>query len=190
MKGILKSRPSTPAVSDSGTSVGEKSKKLADKALNILNPARKYQKRRKELFKALAWWEDEEQNPESISSRRKIIFEDRFRRRRASLESSIRSSSKSNTRCQSQTDAEFPTGEVTRVLPSRLMRKWKKVGRVLNIANTLAKMKAHDRLANFPPLHYFTEIIVKPCPQTLSPKTPRPNPNQVLIISKTNRDWG
>ena len=73
VKGILKSRPSTPAVSDSGTSVGEKSKKLADKALNILNPARKYQKRRKELFKALAWWEDEEQNPEGISSRRKII---------------------------------------------------------------------------------------------------------------------
>ena len=153
MKGILKSRPSTPAVSDSSTSVGEKSKKLADKALNILNPARKYQKRRKELFKALAWWEDEEQNPESISSRRKIIFEDRFRRRRASLESSIRSSSKSNTRCQSQTDVDFPTGEVTRVLPSRLMRKWKKVGRILNIANTLAKMKAHDRLADFPSLY-------------------------------------
>ena len=149
MKGILKSRPSTPAVTDLGTSVGEKSKQLADKALNILNPARKYQKRRKELFKALAWWEDEEQNPESISSRRKIIFEDRFRRRRASLESSIRSSSKSNTRCQSQTDADFPTEEVTRVLPSLLMRKWKKVGRILNIANTLAKMKSHDRLANF-----------------------------------------
>ena len=52
MKGILKSRPSTPAPSDS--SVGEKSKELADKALNLINPARKYKKRRRELFKASA----------------------------------------------------------------------------------------------------------------------------------------
>ena len=115
---------------------------------------RKYQKRRKELFKALAWWEDEDQNPQNISFRRKIIFEDRFRRRRASLESSIRSSSKAsnaNTRNPSQADADFETEEITRVLPSRLMRKWKKVGRILNIANTLAKMKAQDRWINFLP---------------------------------------
>ena len=38
MKGILKSRPVTPVPSDS--SVGEKSKELADKALNLINPAR------------------------------------------------------------------------------------------------------------------------------------------------------
>ena len=38
MKGILKSRPATPAPSDSR--VGEKSKELADKALNLINPAR------------------------------------------------------------------------------------------------------------------------------------------------------
>ena len=94
MKGILKSRPSTPAPSDS--SVGEKSKELADKALNLINPARKYKKRRRELFKALAWWEDEVENPDlsldldSTPGRRKILFEDRIRRRRASLESSVR----------------------------------------------------------------------------------------------------
>ena len=45
---------------------------------------------------ALAWWEDEDQNPDRKYvdySRRKINFEDRkssIRRRRASLESSIR----------------------------------------------------------------------------------------------------
>ena len=37
VKGILKSRPVTPDVQ---ASVGEKSKVLADKALNILNPLR------------------------------------------------------------------------------------------------------------------------------------------------------
>ena len=58
---------------------------------------RKYMKRRNELFKAMAWWEDEDQNPQSISGRRKIIFEDRYRRRRASLESSIRSSKNGST---------------------------------------------------------------------------------------------
>ena len=31
------------------------------------------------------------------------------------------------------------------------MRKWKKVGRILNIANTLSKMKAQDRWEIFQP---------------------------------------
>ena len=62
----------------------------------MINPARKYKKRRRELFKALAWWEDEVENPDlsldldSTPGRRKILFEDRIRRRRASLESSVR----------------------------------------------------------------------------------------------------
>ena len=48
------------------------------------------------LFKALAWWEDEVENPDlsldldTTPGRRKILFEDRIRRRRASLESSVR----------------------------------------------------------------------------------------------------
>ena len=37
MKGILKSRPVTP---DPASTVGEKSKELADKALNLINPGR------------------------------------------------------------------------------------------------------------------------------------------------------
>ena len=35
--------------------------------------------------------------------------------------------------------------EKDRVLPSLLMRRWKKVGRILNIANTLAKLGVEDR---------------------------------------------
>ena len=89
----MKSRPVTP---DPTSTVGEKSKELADKALNLINPARKFEQRRRNLRLAIAWWEDEDQNPDLDHvdySRRKIIFADRknhFRRRRASLESSIR----------------------------------------------------------------------------------------------------
>ena len=32
-----------------------------------------------------------------------------------------------------------------RILPSHLMRRWKRVGRILNVANTLAKLKVKDR---------------------------------------------
>ena len=62
---------------------------------------RKYKKRSADLRKALEWWEDQQQNPDSAhtaASRRKIIFEDKnfsFKRRR-SLCSSVtaRSASK------------------------------------------------------------------------------------------------
>lgn len=32
-----------------------------------------------------------------------------------------------------------------RVLPSQLVRKWRRVGRILNIANTLSKLEVEDR---------------------------------------------
>ena len=51
-------------------------------------------------------------------------------------------------RCQSQSDGKMISmagGDETRVLPSRLMRKWQKLGIILNIANTLAKMRSKDR---------------------------------------------
>ena len=101
------------------------------------------------MKKALAWWEDEDHNPDIDNTRagRKILFEDRIRRRRASLESSIRSSSKSNSNGQSPNivqDLEMND----RVLPSRLLRKWRKIGRILNIANTLAKLRVKDRYIN------------------------------------------
>ena len=98
----------------------------------------------------MAWWEDEAQNPNSgffDQSRRKIIFEDRIRRRRASLESSVRSSSKGSSlgsRGQSPKTNNKET-ESDRILPSLLMRRWKKVGRILNIANTLARLRVQDR---------------------------------------------
>ena len=68
-----------------------------------------------------------------------------MRRRRASLESSIRSSSKVNSQGQSP-KAITEDEEKNRVLPSLLMRRWKKVGRILNIANTLVKLRVQDRL--------------------------------------------
>ena len=88
----MKSRPVTPY---SLYSVGEKSKELADKALNLLNPGRlklqlpnksnnkifcdrKYEQRRNSLRMALAWWEDEDHNPDRDcidNSKRKIFFE-------------------------------------------------------------------------------------------------------------------
>ena len=97
----------------------------------------------------MAWWEDEAQNPNSgffDQSRRKIIFEDRIRRRRASLESSVRSSSKGSSLGSRQSPkANTKETESDRILPSLLMRRWKKVGRILNIANTLARLRVQDR---------------------------------------------
>ena len=49
---------------------------------------RKYEQRRERLKSAMAWWEDENQNPETHNldfSKRKILFKDRhpgFQRRR------------------------------------------------------------------------------------------------------------
>ena len=98
-RGILKSRPASPSheiVMDN--KIVEKSKVVADKALNILNPyryvyvgqsypfnipsllmyLRKYSQRQKDLKKALSWWEDQDENPD-ISyvdfSRRKLVFD-------------------------------------------------------------------------------------------------------------------
>ena len=101
------------------------------------------------MKKALAWWEDEDHNPDidNTRARRKILFEDRIRRRRASLESSIRSSSKSNSNGQSPNIVQ-DLEKNDRVLPSRLLRKWRKIGRILNIANTLAKLRVKDRYIN------------------------------------------
>ena len=115
--------------------------------LGHIRPRRKYKKRIKELSKAIAWWEDDHQNADDKNfSKRKIFFEDRIRRRRLSLESSIRSSSKSNSSSNpspSPSRGSDPGND--RVLPSHLLRRWKKAGRILNITNTLAKLKAHDR---------------------------------------------
>ncbi|XP_023348746.1 uncharacterized protein LOC111717479, partial [Eurytemora carolleeae] len=75
-KGILKSRSQTPEFQNHKKRVGERGKKLADKALNLINPIRKYEQRRKKLRKNLEWWEDEK-IPKN--TRRKINFADRER---------------------------------------------------------------------------------------------------------------
>ena len=109
--------------------------------------SRKYKKRIRDLSKALAWWEDEHQNADDKNfSKRKIFFEDRMRRRRASLESSIRSTSKSNSGSNpSPSPSRGAEAGTDRVLPSQLLRRWKKAGRILNIANTLVNLRAQDR---------------------------------------------
>ena len=48
-------------------------------------------------------------------------------------------------------------GDETRVLPSRLMRKWQKLGIILNIANTLAKMRSKDRSVVMKSGKYFSQ---------------------------------
>ena len=106
----MKSRSVTP---DPSSTVGEKSKEFADKALNLINPGRcvslhtlenetiyfycrKYEQRRRNLQQALAWWEDEDLNPDRIFidfRRRKIFFDERkfiLSKRRSSLDSSLR----------------------------------------------------------------------------------------------------
>ena len=95
VKGILKSRPVTPEVIVDNVNIVERSKEVADKALNLLNPyrqifskqlktvyfcsgSRKYVQRQKSLKKAFSWWEDEDENPDIAYkdfSRRKLLFD-------------------------------------------------------------------------------------------------------------------
>lgn len=105
---------------------------------------RKYKKRIRDLSKALAWWEDDHQNADDKNfSKRKIIFEDRIRKRRASLESSVKEISKANS--NSNPSPNLSECGTDRVLPSHLLRRWKKAGRILNFTITLSKLNDMDR---------------------------------------------
>ena len=169
VRGILKSRAVTPELVHENSSLAVKSKEVADKALNIINPyrwppkhnihyqwfPRKYIKRQKNLQKALSWWEDEEQNPEIgylDFSKRKILFNfGSFRRgseasiniRWMNLEILDRNCSKLIV-TRSLSDHESTKG-----LPGHFLRKWKRAGAVLNAANLLRSSLQKKR--------YFTD---------------------------------
>merc|ERR1711953_68089 len=118
VKGILKSRPVTPEVIVDNVNIVEKSKVVADKALNLLNPYRKYVQRQKSLKKAFSWWEDEDENPEIAYrdfSRRKLLFDFGAHRRNSDVSIRTFKMDQGNT---------SPEG-VMEALPSQLLRRWK-----------------------------------------------------------------
>merc|ERR1712228_869203 len=103
-------------------------------ALNMINPGRKYHQRQKKLKTALAWWEDEIQNPDTEpyinTARRKIIFEDlpyRLNSLRRASDISISGSR------QWPIDTDPETKSIGRILPSRMVRRWRPLGRVVDV---------------------------------------------------------
>ena len=92
---------------------------------------RKYEQRRKKL-KSLAWWEDQNLDEEGKLTRKKIFFKER-------------NGSGSTHLAMGGQSALEEQGIADKTISSNLMRRWKKIGRVLNIANTLTKMKPKER---------------------------------------------
>ena len=113
----------------------------------------------------MAWWEDEDQNPDIHYldySKRKILFEDPYygfqRRRRSDSSirwelSSIRHKYKTYSRSLTlskrgikiEGSGSMDTERTVKILPSQLLRKWRKAGRILNVAHALGKIQAKAR---------------------------------------------
>ena len=93
---------------------------------------RKYEQRRKKLRQSLAWWEDQNLDEEGKLTRKKIFFKER------------NGSGSTHLAMDGQSALE-EQGIADQTISSNLMRRWKRIGRVLNIANTLTKMKPKER---------------------------------------------
>ena len=94
--------------------------------------SRKYEQRRKKLRKSLAWWEDQNLDEDDKLTGKKIFFKER------------NGSGSTNLAVDGQSALDMQ-GVAGKTISSKLMRRWKKIGRVLNIANTLTKMKPKER---------------------------------------------
>ena len=99
---------------------------------SIMFVSRKYEQRRKKLRQSLAWWEDQNLDEDDKLTRKKIFFKERNGSGSANLAVDR----------QNAQDEQVATDET---ISSNLMGRWRKIGRVLNIANTLTKMKPKER---------------------------------------------
>ena len=98
----------------------------------IMFVSRKYEQRRKKLRHSLAWWEDQNLDVDDKLTRKKIFFKDR------------NESGSTNLAVDGQSTLnEYDVADKT--ISSNLMRRWKRIGRVLNIANRLTEMKPKGR---------------------------------------------
>ena len=108
----------------------------------------------------MAWWDDEDQNPDINYldySKRKILFQDRFENRRMCVDGIIlnksdfffpRSLSLSEGASKSVVGGSMDVETTVKMLPSQLLRRWRKAGRILNVANALGKIQAKKRQVN------------------------------------------
>ena len=99
---------------------------------SIMFVSRKYEQRRKKLRQSLAWWEDQNLDVDDKLTRKKISFKDR------------NESGSTNLAVDGQSTLnEYDVADKT--ISNNLIRIWKRIGRVLNIANTLTNMKPKER---------------------------------------------
>ena len=94
--------------------------------------SRKYEQRRKKLRQSLAWWEDQNLDEDDKLTRKKIFFKER------------NGSGSANVAVDGQ-NAQDEQGIIGKTISSNLMQRWKRIGRVLNIANSLTKMNPKER---------------------------------------------
>ena len=94
--------------------------------------ARKYEQRRKKLSQSLAWWEDQKLDVDGKLTWKKIFFKERNRRGSA------------NPHVDGP-NAQDEQVAADKTISRNLMRRWKKIRRVLNIANTLTTKKPKER---------------------------------------------